>query len=59
MAHPPGELHEYINGPTRSVLFRVRYGADMSSRAISWDKNADWQPRPMDLAYFAELKDKA
>ena len=26
VVHPPGELHEYINGDERTLLFRVRYG---------------------------------
>ena len=26
VVHPPGELHEYVNGPKRTLLFRVRYG---------------------------------
>lgn len=30
--HPPGELHEYINGPERTVLFRIRVGDDMTSQ---------------------------
>ena len=30
--HPPGEVHEYVNGGRRTLLFRVRYGADMTSR---------------------------
>src|SRR6187399_2500736 len=29
VVHPPGELHEYTNGAQRTLLFRVRYGADM------------------------------
>src|SRR5215471_20890521 len=32
--HPPGEVHEYINGPQRSLLFRVRHGTDMLSRHV-------------------------
>lgn len=52
VVHPPGELHEYVNGTTRSVLFRIRYGGDMHSRTISWDRNADWTPRSEDRAYF-------
>jgi quercetin dioxygenase-like cupin family protein len=31
VVHPPGELHEYVNGSERTVLFRVRYGTDMAS----------------------------
>jgi quercetin dioxygenase-like cupin family protein len=26
VVHPPGEVHEYENGPHRTLLFRVRYG---------------------------------
>ena len=28
VVHPPGEVHEYENGPARTLLFRVRYGRD-------------------------------
>ena len=31
VVHPPGEVHEYANGSARTLLFRVRYGADMSA----------------------------
>lgn len=31
VVHPPGEVHEYTNGPHRTVLFRVRYGEDRAS----------------------------
>ena len=54
VVHPRGELHEYANGPTRTLLFRVRYGADMSTRFKDWRGNADWQARPEDIAYFRE-----
>ena len=30
--HPPGEIHQYSNGDQRTLLFRVRYGADMKSK---------------------------
>ncbi len=30
--HPPGEIHEYVNGDRRTILFRVRYGEDMASQ---------------------------
>jgi quercetin dioxygenase-like cupin family protein len=53
VVHPRGELHEYINGPQRSVLFRVRYGDDMSGRTREWPSNPDWKPRPGDIEYFA------
>ena len=31
VVHPAGELHEYANGPERTLLFRVRYGRNMRS----------------------------
>jgi len=54
VVHPPGELHEYINGPARTLLFRVRYGKDMSSRHFSWPSNPDWKQKPRDTDYFQE-----
>jgi quercetin dioxygenase-like cupin family protein len=36
VVHPPDELHEYENGPERTLLFRVRYGSDMAGRTIGW-----------------------
>jgi len=53
VVHPPGELHEYINGPQRTLLFRVRYGAAMAGRTKEWPSNPGWRPRPEDIAYFA------
>ncbi len=53
VVHPPGELHEYVNGPARSLLFRVRYGADMRTFVRSWAGNPDWRARAEDAAYFA------
>ncbi|MDH5748288.1 MAG: cupin domain-containing protein [Rhodospirillales bacterium] len=32
IVHPEGEIHEYINGQERTLLFRVRYGEDMSAQ---------------------------
>jgi quercetin dioxygenase-like cupin family protein len=32
VVHPPGEVHEYINGPQRTMLFRVRYGSHRVAR---------------------------
>lgn len=29
VVHPRGELHQYTNGPDRTLLFRVRYGSDV------------------------------
>lgn len=53
VVHPKGELHEYRNGPQRTLLFRVRYGSDMFTRVKEWPSNPDWRPQPQDLAYFA------
>ena len=36
VVHPPGEVHEYANGPQRTLLFRVRYGSDMAARHLDW-----------------------
>ena len=54
VVHPPGELHEYANGPQRTLLFRVRYGDDMASRFIDWRGNADWQQSTEDADYFRQ-----
>jgi hypothetical protein len=53
VVHPPGELHEYANGPARTVLFRVRYGQDFSARTKDWPSNPDRRARPEDAAFFA------
>jgi quercetin dioxygenase-like cupin family protein len=52
VVHPRGELHEYENGPQRTLLFRVRYGDDFSVRIKEWRGNAEWAPRPEDAAHF-------
>ncbi len=54
VVHPRGELHEYANGPTRTVLFRVRYGEDMAARTRAWPSNPGWRAKPTDTAYFAQ-----
>jgi quercetin dioxygenase-like cupin family protein len=54
VVHPRGELHEYANGPTRTLLFRVRYGDDMSTRTKAWPSNANWKSRSVDAEYFAQ-----
>jgi quercetin dioxygenase-like cupin family protein len=54
VVHPPGELHEYINGPARTLLFRVRYGADMSARHLEWRGKAGWVQDPRDAEYFRQ-----
>ena len=52
VVHPPGELHEYANGPVRTLLFRVRYGSDMASRHFEWRGNGKWQQSASDADYF-------
>ena len=52
VVHPAGEVHEYENGPARTLLFRVRYGGDMASRHYDWRGNADWKQRAEDAAYY-------
>ena len=54
VVHPPGELHEYVNGPSRTLLFRVRYGADMAARHFEWRGNAQWTQSPQDDEYFSQ-----
>ena len=53
VVHPPGELHEYVNGPERTLLFRVRYGTDMRALVRSWAGNPQWRARAEDTAYFS------
>ncbi len=43
---------EWITGPERTLLFRVRYGQDMAGRTKEWPSNPDWRPRLEDSAYF-------
>jgi quercetin dioxygenase-like cupin family protein len=52
VVHPPGELHEYANGPQRTLLFRVRYGANMRARHVDWRGKDGWQQSPEDAEYF-------
>ncbi len=52
VVHPRGEMHEYVNGPERSVLFRVRHGNDMAARIFAWPTNPDWSATPDDTDYF-------
>jgi len=52
VVHPPGEVHEYENGPNRTLLFRVRYGADMRAHHYDWRGNKDWQQSPADADYY-------
>lgn len=52
VVHPRGELHEYINGEYRTILFRVRYGDSMISRTKDWPTNEAWKPSQEDIDYF-------
>ena len=54
VVHPPGEVHEYENGPQRTLLFRVRYGTDTVSRAFEWRGQPDWKQPAADAAYYRE-----
>ena len=54
VVHPPGELHEYVNGGQRTLLFRVRYGADMAARLLDWRGHPGWRQSPADAKYFRD-----
>ena len=50
--HPPGEVHEYINGPQRTLLFRVRHGTDMLSRHLEWPSHPEFKQSAEDAEYY-------
>ena len=52
VVHPKGELHEYINGPERTLLFRVRYGDDMATRHMANRQHKDWTQGAADAEFF-------
>ncbi len=52
VVHPPGEVHEYVNGDKRTLLFRVRYGGDPYSRHKSWASNPDFEQSAEDKEYY-------
>lgn len=54
VVHPRGELHEYVNGPHRTLLFRVRYGEDMLSRHYDNRGQPGWTQSADDVAYFRD-----
>jgi quercetin dioxygenase-like cupin family protein len=54
VVHPRGELHEYVNGPERTLLFRVRHGDDMSTRSKAWPTNETFRAKAEDAAFFRE-----
>jgi hypothetical protein len=45
-------VHEYQNGPGRTMLFRVRYGADMRAHHCAWRGNAEWKQSGDDADYY-------
>ena len=54
VVHPPGEDHEYANGPGRTLLFRVRYGADMNARHFEWRGRDGWTQSTEDAEYYRQ-----
>ena len=54
VVHPPGEVHEYANGRERTLLFRVRYGADMGTRHLDWRGNPAFKQSAQDAAYYRQ-----
>ena len=54
VVHPPGEVHEYENGPARTMLFRVRYGTDTRAHHCAWRGNSDWKQSAEDAAYYRQ-----
>lgn len=54
VVHPPAEVHEYVNGGQRTVLFRVRYGEDRSSRHFHDRGTTGWMQSERDAAYFRD-----
>jgi len=47
-------VHEYVNGPERTLLFRVRYGSDMLSRHIEWRGHPDFMQSAEDVEYYRQ-----
>ena len=52
IVHPRGELHEYINGPQRTVLFRVRYGEGCPAAPRNGRATPPGSRAPEDVEYF-------
>ena len=52
VVHPAGEEHEYANGPHRTLLFRVRYGAGMRAHHAQWRDNQSWKQSEADAEYY-------
>ena len=54
VVHPPCEVHEFENGPARTLLFRVRYGANMLARHWQWRGKKDWNQSAADAEYYRD-----
>lgn len=52
VVHPRGEMHEYVNGPQRTMLFRVRYGDAMKPRFAENRQLPGWRQSPEDAEFF-------
>jgi quercetin dioxygenase-like cupin family protein len=52
VVHPRGEMHEYINGPQRTLLFRVRYGGDKLARHSDNRGRPGWTQSAEDAEFF-------
>ncbi len=52
VVHPPGEVHEYENGAARTLLFRVRYGAEMAARHLDWRGRPGFMQSAEDADYY-------
>lgn len=52
VVHPPGEVHEFENGPQRTLLFRVRYGSDMRAHHREWRGRHGWTQSAEDADYY-------
>src|ERR1700752_803888 len=52
VVHSAGEVHEYINGAQRTLLFPVRYGTDMRAHHVDWRGHEGWTQSPEDAAYY-------
>ena len=58
VVHPRGEVHEYSNGPQRTLLFRVCYGAAMFARRVSWETRPGWKQSDEDIEFFREFPER-
>lgn len=52
VVHPPGDVHEYVNGSTRTLLFRVRYGPDRAAYHFDNRGRPGWVQSERDAEYY-------